>query len=173
VQISNRTFLLSVVLATCVGCDQATKKLAVVVLKDTPPRIYLGNLLRLEYAENPGAFLGLGGALPDWHRFALLTLVSSAILVGLALFVCLKRSLSATDVVGYALILAGGASNMIDRVAAGVVVDFLNVGIGPLRTGIFNVADMAIMAGLATVLLAHARHIVQATAPAHDSAPGP
>ena len=29
----------------------------------------------------------------------------------------------------------------------GAVVDFLNVGIGPLRTGVFNVADMAIMAG--------------------------
>jgi signal peptidase II len=27
-------------------------------------------------------------------------------------------------------------------------VDFLNVGIGSLRTGIFNVADMAIMAGV-------------------------
>jgi len=33
------------------------------------------------------------------------------------------------------------------------VVDFLNVGIGPLRTGIFNVADLAITAG-AVVLIA-------------------
>jgi signal peptidase II len=31
-------------------------------------------------------------------------------------------------------------------------VDFLNVGIGPLRTGIFNVADMAIMLGVALLI---------------------
>jgi len=48
-----------------------------------------------------------------------------------------------------ALIVGGGVSNLIDRVRyGGYVVDFLNVGIGPLRTGIFNVADMAIMAGV-------------------------
>ena len=40
-------------------------------------------------------------------------------------------------------------SNLIDRLRyGGYVVDFLNVGIGSLRTGIFNVADMAIMAGV-------------------------
>ncbi len=33
------------------------------------------------------------------------------------------------------------------------MIDFLNMGIGPLRTGIFNVADMAIMAGFALLIL--------------------
>jgi signal peptidase II len=33
------------------------------------------------------------------------------------------------------------------------VIDFMNVGIGPLRTGIFNVADMAIMLGVGIVML--------------------
>jgi signal peptidase II len=46
-----------------------------------------------------------------------------------------------------ALFVAGGASNLVDRIAHGVVIDFMNVGIGPLRTGIFNVADVAIMLG--------------------------
>jgi signal peptidase II len=44
---------------------------------------------------------------------------------------------------------APGRSFWPDRVVRGSVVDFLNVGFGPLRTGIFNVADMAIMLGLA------------------------
>jgi signal peptidase II len=36
-------------------------------------------------------------------------------------------------------------SNLIDRIVYdGRVIDFLNIGIGPLRTGIFNIADMAI-----------------------------
>jgi signal peptidase II len=49
---------------------------------------------------------------------------------------------------GVALFLAGGVSNLIDRVAIGSVIDFLSAGIGPVRTGIFNVADLAIMAGI-------------------------
>jgi signal peptidase II len=45
--------------------------------------------------------------------------------------------------------LAGGASNLIDRlIYDGYVLDFLNVGVGSVRTGIFNVADAFIMAGV-------------------------
>ena len=40
-----------------------------------------------------------------------------------------------------------------DRLIHGSVVDFLNVGIGPVRTGVFNVADVAIMLGVGTVML--------------------
>jgi signal peptidase II len=51
--------------------------------------------------------------------------------------------------VSVALIVGGGVSNLVDRLRyGGYVVDFLNVGIGPVRTGIFNVADMAIMVGV-------------------------
>lgn len=153
--ISNKIFMLLVVLTACVGCDQATKRLAEFALKHTEPRSYFGNLFRLEYAENAGAFLGLGSTLPDWQRWALLTLLSSLILVALAAFVCFRKDLRPLDISGYALILAGGISNMIDRVLAGVVIDFLNIGIGSLRTGIFNVADMAIMAGLFLVIASH------------------
>jgi signal peptidase II len=55
-------------------------------------------------------------------------------------------------VLGLTLLAAGGASNWADRVVHGRVVDFLNVGIGSLRTGIFNVADIAIMAGVVMLL---------------------
>ncbi len=58
---------------------------------------------------------------------------------------------------GVTLFVAGGASNWIDRVARGSVVDFLNLGVGPVRTGIFNVADVAIMAGAAVMLIAELR----------------
>lgn len=153
--IGNRIFLLLVVLTTCVGCDQATKRLAVFILKDMRPMSFLGNTFRLEYAENPGAFLGLGAQLPDWERYLLLTVFSSGVLGLLFAFVCVRKDLKPLEISGYALILAGGFSNMIDRVAAGVVVDFLNIGWGTVRTGIFNVADMAIMAGLFVVIITH------------------
>ena len=53
-----------------------------------------------------------------------------------------------------ALILAGGLGNQIDRLLfQGGVTDFLFLTLGPLHTGIFNVADMAIMAGALLLLL--------------------
>jgi len=58
---------------------------------------------------------------------------------------------------GVCLVLAGGASNWIDRVVRGSVIDFMNVGVGPLRTGIFNVADVAILTGIGCIVLARLR----------------
>jgi len=52
------------------------------------------------------------------------------------------------------LFIGGGASNLIDRlVYKGAVIDFLNIGIGNLRTGVFNVADVAIVAGAGLMIL--------------------
>ena len=58
---------------------------------------------------------------------------------------------------------------MVDRVVRGSVIDFMNVGVGPLRTGIFNVADMAILAGVAIFVFTQ-RHHEPATV---DSVGGP
>jgi signal peptidase II len=52
------------------------------------------------------------------------------------------------------LVAAGGAGNLVDRIVRdGRVIDFMNLGLGPVRTGIFNMADVQIMAGLALLLL--------------------
>jgi len=153
--LSNRFFLLSVAILSCIGCDQATKKAAVFALKGAEPLSFMGNVFRLEYAENTGAFLGLGSGLDDFYRFLLLTVFSGGILLALGVYVSLSKSLKPTEICGYSLILAGGASNMIDRVYQGSVVDFMNMGIGNLRTGIFNVADIAIMLGLFVVIYSH------------------
>lgn len=59
--------------------------------------------------------------------------------------------------IGTGLVLAGGASNWVDRVVRGSVVDFINVGLGPVRTGIFNVADIAIILGVAILILGERR----------------
>ena len=51
-------------------------------------------------------------------------------------------------ILAISLSIAGGVGNLIDRILHdGTVVDFLNVGIGRIRTGIFNIADVAIMGG--------------------------
>ena len=146
-----RWSLVLLVLATAVGCDQATKRLARQSLADAPPLTYLAGSLRLEYAENAGGFLSFGENLPDRVRFFLFIPLVALILAGsLALT---HRSTSAFQLWGLTLLAGGGAGNLIDRIAHdGRVVDFINLGLGSLRTGVFNLADVAVTAGV--VLLA-------------------
>jgi signal peptidase II len=149
-----RVVALLVVLTSQIACDQVTKELAEHNLNGRP-RIYLGDVVRLQLAHNPGAFLGMGHALPDALRLPLLTLGVSAILCGVLAFVIARRTATWPLVLGAGLVVAGGLGNLIDRIwRGGVVTDFMNVGIGPLRTGIFNVADVHIMLGAALLLWA-------------------
>jgi signal peptidase II len=150
-----RLMLLAMVLFT-IGCDQVSKRVASAHLVDAPRRSYFNDAFRLEYAENPGAFLSLGADLPPWARTALFTFGTAAVLV-VGIVSLFTHAWSRLAVIGICLYLAGGASNLADRLVDGHVVDFLNIGVGPLRTGIFNVADMAVMSGVLLFLLGHNR----------------
>jgi signal peptidase II len=149
-----RWLALLAILATCVGCDQVTKQIARRQLDGTPPRSFCADTVRLVYAENAGAFLGLGGGLPPRVRWALLVGVNALVAGGLAAILVWRSSLSAMRAAACALLLAGAIGNLIDRLRFdGLVIDFMNVGVGPLRTGIFNVADVAITCGALLLIL--------------------
>jgi signal peptidase II len=151
IKIGTRFALLIVILAT-VGCDRVTKHMATVDLAGSATQSFLGDTIRLTYAENVGGFLGLGANLPPKVRTGAFVLGSGIILAVACLFV-FRRRRSSWRATGLALLLAGGGSNWADRIFHGSVVDFMNVGVGWLRTGIFNVADVAIVIGLAMLLL--------------------
>jgi signal peptidase II len=146
-----RLAVVALVLAT-IGCDRATKRLALEHLADHPGHRFLADTVRLQFTENRGGFLGLGSNLPEWERTGLFVLGTGLLLLGVLVW-GLRSRVHGAALAGLALLWAGGISNLFDRVARGSVVDFLNVGIGPVRTGIFNVADMAIMAGCALLLV--------------------
>ena len=145
-----RLVLLAVVVTT-IGCDQVTKRVASAHLRGGAVRSYLGDSVRLEYSENTGAFLSLGASLPRRARTALFSVGTALFLLG-CLVTAFTRRLKPLALMGLWLVLGGGVSNLVDRVLHGRVVDFLNIGIGSLRTGIFNVADMAILLGLSLLL---------------------
>ena len=143
---------LLVVAATVTG-DRVTKHIASQKLAAYPADSFLGDMLRIGYAENTGGFLSLGANLPDGLRTLVFSVATAGLLAALAV-VAWRSGWERWRTVSLALFIGGGLSNWIDRVTAGHVVDFLNVGIGSLRTGVFNVADMAIMAGMAVFFLA-------------------
>jgi signal peptidase II len=144
--------ILAVVTAT-VGCDGVTKHMAVEHLAGLPTRSVLADTIRVGYAENRGGFLGLGEDLPESIRTALFSFATGAFLVLLAGFAW-RTGWQGWRAVAVALFVAGGFSNWVDRLGDGRVVDFLNVGVGGIRTGIFNFADVAILSSIVLYLSA-------------------
>lgn len=139
--------IISIVIA-CAGCDQATKYVATHSLKNSEAYSFLNDTFRLQYAENRGAFLGLGSDLTETQRFILFSVVVSLMLTAMLFYMIFSSSMNTISLVSLSAVLAGGLSNLFDRILNnGAVVDFLNIGVGGLRTGIFNIADMFIMAG--------------------------
>ena len=147
---------LLVAIATTIGCDRVTKHVAATTLAGTAGHSFLADTVRLEYVENAGGFLSLGADLPVPARTAVFTIGSGLALVFL-IGAAIRLRLNGWRLLGLALFVTGGASNWIDRALHGTVVDFINVGVGPVRTGIFNVADVAILFGAAIVLVAELR----------------
>lgn len=170
-----RLLLLLAVTLGSVGCDQATKIAARAHLPRYDVISLLGDTVRLQYIENPGAFLGLGGTLPDGVRHALLVVGVAIAVAALVLFAIVRVARPATvlQVTALALVCGGGIGNLIDRIwRDGRVIDFLNVGVGPLRSGIFNVADVALLAGAGLLLLASRAAETDVTPP-RDAPPPP
>lgn len=148
-RIIKRLLVIAVVLVTCVGCDQTTKSVAQSILPETETWSFLGDTVRLQLAYNQGGFLGLGASLPAVWRAALFSVGASAMLLGLLGYALFAKTASRPVILAFALLFAGGVGNLIDRLLyAGTVIDFINIGIGPVRTGIFNVADIAVTAGI-------------------------
>ena len=135
-----------------IGCDRVTKHLATSALAGEPSRSYLADTIWIGYTENRGGFLSVGAGLPPGVRTLIFTCLTGLMLVALSVL-AMRHRWHGWPAIGVALFIAGGVSNWIDRVVHGSVVDFLNVGIGPIRTGVFNVADMAIMLGAVIVVI--------------------
>jgi len=148
---TNRVILALTILAV-IAVDQWTKSLARTHLSPFP-RTYAGGVVSLLQTENEGAFLSLGSTLPHTTRTLIFT-GAVAIAVLLALGMLIFDKVHGYDAIAVALIAAGGIGNLIDRVFRdGRVTDFLYLAAGPLHTGVFNVADMAITLAVVWLLL--------------------
>ena len=137
-----------------IALDQLTKWLAVKFLLpiDTVPIIK--DALHLTYAENPGAAFGMLAN----NRWVFLIISTVAIL---AMAFYLFSGLSEGRLAGIALsmLIAGGIGNMIDRLALGYVVDFIDFRL--IDFAIFNGADSFVCVGAGLLILALLRDIIR------------
>ncbi len=144
----HKALLAILIFLPLIACDRYTKVQAVTHLKEQPPLIYLDGFFTLTYHENTGAMLSLGASLPEELRFIIFTVAIALVLFGGLLYIMVKPMHQLSYIVGM-LILTGGFGNLYDRAFnEGRVVDFMLLQLGPLRTGVFNLADIAIMIGL-------------------------
>ncbi len=152
-----RLILLCLVIALVVTLDQLAKAAARAYLAPRPPISLVGGIVQLVYSENPGAFLGLGAELPPPLQILIFGILAGLMTLAVAAYALTARGLTRAEVTAASLVVAGGIGNLIDRaVHQGRVTDFVSIGIGPLRTGIFNVADVAILAGVGWFVVLYA-----------------
>jgi signal peptidase II len=155
--VKRHLWLFSFVLLACVGCDHAVKQAAEQWLGGTGRIVLLGGFVQLELVANPGAFLSMGAELPETLRHLVLIGFVPLMLVCAGWLLFRSPSASRAQALAFGLIAGGGLANWLDRVGGdGSVTDFVSLGFGGLRTGIFNVADVAIVAGLLLFLAAGA-----------------
>ncbi len=128
--------------------DQVTKKYAREYLKGHGLVRVVDTLVVLKYAENDGAFLGLGSGLVQPYKTLFLILFPVVVITGAVIYLFVGKELSVGRAICLSSIIGGGISNILDRIINnGYVTDFLNFGIGRFRTGILNFADMFITFG--------------------------
>lgn len=123
--------------------DQWTKRWVTETLQFHAPVEVFGPLVRLTYTRNSGVAFGLGaGTGFPYYLFSI-----AAIIVILAMFV--RGSVrGAWQTIALALIMGGALGNLVDRLATGEVVDFIEVGWSRWHWPIFNVADSAVSIGV-------------------------
>jgi signal peptidase II len=128
------------------GCDHATKLAAEQTLSNGRAVDVVSGVLELRFTTNPDTAFGLFQNLGLARSPLLLTAFSALALVGVvAMWIVARKRATRAQHVGFALVLAGALGNVVDRAMRGSVIDFIHVTHWP----IFNVADIAVVAGVA------------------------
>ncbi len=152
--------------AAVVVVDQLSKIAAQALLHGRAPVSVIPGLFDLVYSRNRGGLFGYFATWGDPWRGVMLTAFPLVAIILIGWMLARTDEPDRSTLVGLALILGGATGNLIDRVARGEVVDFLDVYVSHpglaswfesrFRTAhwpTFNLADSAIVCGAALLLL--------------------
>ena len=140
-------------IAAIVIVDQITKALVRASIPLHDSATVIPGFLNLVHVRNTGAAFGFLNAVDFPYKSAVVALVATAALMGIAFYAARVSSHERVARLGLALILGGALGNLIDRLALGSVVDFVDVVFGQWHFWAFNVADSAITLGVAAMMI--------------------
>ncbi len=132
--------LLIAIIVGSVALDQLTKWLSVVYLQGAPSLPLWQDVLHFTFVKNEGAAFGM---LKD-HRWVFM-IFSTVAIIGLTVYLFGFRPKEKLISISLAMIVGGGIGNMIDRVALGYVIDFIDFRL--INFAVFNVADSFVTVG--------------------------
>ena len=133
--------------------DRITKYVAIEYLKGNEAIRFFNNIFALIYAENTGAFLSLGKNWNVYIKYFILLIIPIIICIMGLLYLMFKETKKYRIIIG-SCIIGGGIGNLVDRLFNNfTVIDFMNFGIGNIRTGILNVADLSVTFGVIVLIL--------------------
>jgi len=148
-----RAILIFGLIAISIGCDQVSKTIVRETVHPYQMIHVLNDHIMVTRVENSGAFLSAGDSLPNSFKHILLR-VFPLIVISLGLLYVFSQSFLSTKILaGLCFVIGGGIGNVFDRVFRGSVTDFLYIKFGFFHTGIFNLADVSIMSGMAIILI--------------------
>jgi signal peptidase II len=152
-----RSALIFLLLILNIGCDQISKVVVRQAIGENE-RIQINNFVTLLKVENTGAFLSLGNSLTEPMRILLLAVIPSFALIFGLWYLFRKTEMAKSMLTGLCFMIGGGIGNLYDRIAYGSVTDFLHIDFVIFETGIFNLADVSIMIGVAILLISSYHH---------------
>lgn len=133
--------------------DQVTKAMVRAWLPLHESTVVIPGFLDFTHIRNTGAAFGFLDAVNFPGKTIVLSLVATAALIGIGLYSAALASHQLLARIGLALVVGGAAGNLIDRVFAGSVVDFVDAYFGSWHFWTFNVADSAITIGVIIMIL--------------------
>ncbi|MFB3853383.1 MAG: signal peptidase II [Vicinamibacterales bacterium] len=139
--------------AAIVVLDQVTKAAVRASLPLHAEVPIVPGFLSITHVRNTGAAFGIFNAADFPYKAAVLAVVATAALLGIAAYAARLSPHQRAARLGLALILGGAIGNLIDRVTAGYVVDFVDVYWRDWHFWAFNVADSAITVGVVGMAL--------------------
>jgi len=151
--LKNKNICILLLVLANAGCDQVSKNAARTHIGYYETIDVIGKHLILTKIENTGAFLSVGDGLSGSVKFPLLSLLPLLALCYGVYYLLTNHRLPRLLVLGICFVIGGGFGNLYDRLLYGSVTDFLHIDFFIFKTGIFNFADVSIMAGMIMVVM--------------------
>ena len=162
---STRYFLLSLVSAATIVLDQVTKAYVTESMRLHESVTVIPDFFSITYIRNPGAAFGLLASSSAGFRMIFFAMTSLGALILLTMILSRLPQHDWLGQLSIAAILGGAVGNLLDRLRAGEVIDFLDFYVKGYHWPAFNVADSAISVGVFFLLL-HFAFEKKSTSPA-------